>query len=41
MAAISIIDAIRLPNEIKEVLLYDSFVKIVRKNLEEYLSFKD
>jgi hypothetical protein len=41
MTAISIIDATRLPNEIKEALLYDLFAKIVRENPEEHLSFKD
>jgi hypothetical protein len=38
---ISIIDTMRLPNEIKEVLLRNSFAKIVCENLEEHLNFKD
>jgi hypothetical protein len=41
MAATSVIDATRLPNDIKEALLYDSFVKIVRQNPEEHANFED
>jgi hypothetical protein len=41
MAVISVVDATRLPNEIKEVLLRDSFAKTVRENPEEHSSFKD
>jgi hypothetical protein len=41
MAAISIVDATRLPNEIKEVLLRNSFAKTVRENPEEYSNFED
>jgi hypothetical protein len=31
----------RLPNEIKEALLYDLFAKTVRENPEEHLNFED
>jgi hypothetical protein len=41
MAAISIVDATRLPNEIKEALLRDSFAKTVRENPEEHSNFED
>jgi hypothetical protein len=41
MATISIVDATRLPDEIKEALLYDSFAKTVRENPEEHSNFKD
>jgi hypothetical protein len=41
MAATSIVDATRLPDEIKEVLLHDLFAKTVRENPEEYSNFED
>jgi hypothetical protein len=41
MAATSVVDAMRLPNDIKEALLHDSFVKIVRQNPEEHANFED
>jgi hypothetical protein len=41
MAAISIVDATRLPDEIKEALLHDSFAKTVRENREEHSNFED
>jgi hypothetical protein len=41
MAATSIIDAMRLPNEIKEALLHDLFAKTVRENPEEHSNFED
>jgi hypothetical protein len=41
MAATSIVDATRLPDEIKEALLHDSFAKTVRENPEEHSSFED
>jgi hypothetical protein len=41
IAATSIIDTMRLSNEIKEVLLHDSFAKTVCENSEEHSSFKD
>jgi hypothetical protein len=41
IATTSIIDATRLPDEIKEALLYDSFTKTVRENPEEHSSFED
>jgi hypothetical protein len=41
MAATSIVDATRLPDEIKETLLHDSFAKTVRENPEEHANFTD
>jgi hypothetical protein len=41
MAATSIVDATRLPNEIQEALLRDSFAKTVRENPEEHANFED
>jgi hypothetical protein len=41
IAATSIVDATRLPDEIKEVLLRDLFAKTVRKNPEEHSNFED
>jgi hypothetical protein len=41
MAATSIVDAMQLPNEIKEALLYDSFARTIRENPEEHANFTD
>jgi hypothetical protein len=41
MAATSIVDTTRLPDEIKEALLRDSFAKTVRENPEEHSNFED
>jgi hypothetical protein len=41
MAATSVIDATQLPDDIKEALLHDSFVKTVRQNSEERANFED
>ena len=41
MAATSVVDATRLPDEIKEVLPFDQFARTVRENPEEHPSFED
>jgi hypothetical protein len=41
VAVISLYEAVQLPAEIKEALLYNSFARIVRANLEEHPNFKE
>ena len=41
MAATSVVDAMRLPDEIKEALPQDQFARTVRSNPEEHPSFED
>ena len=41
IAATSLIDALRLPDEIRIELPNNSFARIVRANLGEYLNFEE